>query len=189
MTIPNLLTMLRFALVPVVIWAISSDQNVIAFAVFVVAGLTDGIDGFIAKRWAMASQLGAYLDPLADKALLVSIFVALGVAGELPVWLVGIVVARDVLIVGAVVLSSLMGRAIAIRPLLVSKVTTVVQILLVALVLADLAFGLDLLRERAAVTLIVAGLTVISAAAYLVTWLRHMSEPPVTEFPGEDPLT
>lgn len=187
MTLPNLLTVLRFVLVPVVIWAIATGHYRAAFAVFVIAGLTDGVDGFIAKKWAMASKLGAYLDPLADKVLLVSIFVALGVVGQIPIWLVLVVVARDLLIVAAVVLSSLMGRTVPIRPLFVSKINTVAQILLVALVLADMAFTFDLLRARAAITLFVAGLTAVSAAAYLVSWLRLMSEPPIADTPGEDP--
>lgn len=185
-TIPNLLTILRFLLVPVVVWAISQGQDLVAFAVFVIAGVTDGADGFIAKKWNLSSRLGAYLDPLADKALLVSIFVALGFVGQLPVWLVVAVVARDLLILAAVVVSSLLGQTVPIRPLFVSKVTTVAQILLAALVLADLAFSLDLARPRAVMVLVAAALTAASAAAYLVVWLRFMSERSLAELPEED---
>lgn len=186
-TIPNLLTVLRFLLVPVVVWAISDGHAVLAFAVFVIAGLTDGLDGFIAKKWNLSSRLGAYLDPLADKALLVSIFIALGVTGAIPIWLVVAVVARDALILAAVVVSSLMGQTLPIRPLFVSKVNTVAQILLAALVLADLAFAINLGRPSAVMVLVVAALTAVSAAAYLVAWLRYMSERNAADLPGEDP--
>lgn len=186
MTVPNLLTVLRFVLVPVVIWAIVDERDIIAFAVFVVAGITDGVDGFIAKQWQMTSRLGAYLDPLADKALLVSIFIALALSGDLPIWLVIAVVARDLLIVAAVVVSSLMGRVVPIRPLPISKINTVAQILLVAMVLGDLAFSFGLMRERAAMVMIVAGLTALSAAAYLVVWLRYMSDGSAADLTEED---
>ncbi|MGX1305520.1 cardiolipin synthase [Amorphus suaedae] len=174
-TIPNLLTVLRFLLVPVVVWAIADGHHILAFAVFVIAGVTDGLDGFIAKKWNLSSSLGAYLDPLADKALLVSIFVALGVVGALPIWLVALVVARDALILAAVVVSSLLGQTLPIRPLFVSKLNTVAQILLAALVLAASAFDLNLARPIAVMVLVVAALTAASAGAYLVAWLRYMS--------------
>nr|WP_040400571.1 CDP-alcohol phosphatidyltransferase family protein [Amorphus coralli] len=186
MTIPNLLTVLRFLLVPVVVWAIIERYDDVAFAVFIVAGLTDGLDGFIAKKWNLSSRLGAYLDPLADKALLVSIFVSLGIVGQIPIWLVAAVVARDVLILAAVVVSSLLGQTVPIRPLFVSKINTVAQILLAALVLADLAFPLELARPRAVMVLVVAALTAASAAAYLVVWLRYMSERSMADLPQKD---
>lgn len=185
-TIPNLLTVLRFLLVPVVVWAIIEGHDLVAFSVFIVAGLTDGLDGFIAKKCNLSSRLGAYLDPLADKALLVSIFVSLGIVGQIPIWLVAAVVARDVLILAAVVVSSLLGQTVPIRPLFVSKVNTVVQILLAALVLADLAFPLELARPRAIMVLVVAALTAASAAAYLVVWLRFMSERSSADLPEKD---
>ena len=97
-----------------------------------------------AKTFGWQTKLGAYLDPLADKLLIVSIFLALGVDGKLPLWLVIAVVSRDILIVMAVLLSWLMGRPCEIRPLIVSKANTVVQIVLAATVLADEGFNLGL---------------------------------------------
>ncbi|MGH6925977.1 MAG: CDP-alcohol phosphatidyltransferase family protein, partial [Propylenella sp.] len=105
MTIPNFITIARLIGVPLIVWLMIADRFVEATALFVVAGISDAVDGFIAKRFGAASQLGAYLDPIADKALLVSIYVTLGLADHLPVWLVIAVVSRDILIVGAVVLS------------------------------------------------------------------------------------
>ena len=110
MSIPNIITLGRILLVPVIIWAIASNQMQIAFAIFVIAGVSDAVDGFLAKRFNMASELGALLDPLADKALLVSIFVALGIWGAVPGWLVILVVSRDIMIVAAVIISWLFGK-------------------------------------------------------------------------------
>ena len=99
MSIPNIITLGRILLVPVIVWAIASSQMEIAFAIFIVAGVSDAVDGFLAKRFNMASELGALLDPLADKALLVSIYVALGIWGAVPRWIVILVVSRDIMIV------------------------------------------------------------------------------------------
>src|SRR5664279_2128942 len=99
LNIPNLITLGRILLVPVVVWAIASGAMWIAFVLFLAAGVSDAIDGFLAKRFGMATELGAYLDPLADKALIVSIYLTLGVNGLIPRWLVILVVSRDILIV------------------------------------------------------------------------------------------
>lgn len=174
MTIPNLITILRLFLVPIVIWALMDRQVGWALGLFVLAGVSDGIDGFIARHFNQRSRLGAYLDPMADKLLLVSVFVVLGFMGELPLWLVIAAVSRDALIVSAVMLSTVMGHPVEVKPLYVSKANTAVQIVLAALVLADLAFGLGLKMVRQGVVLLSGLLTVASAAAYLVAWLRHM---------------
>ena len=96
MSIPNLITLGRILLVPVVVWAIASNQMLFALLLFAAAGVSDAVDGFLAKRFDMASELGAYLDPLADKALIVSIYVALGIARALPISLVILVVSREI---------------------------------------------------------------------------------------------
>jgi cardiolipin synthase len=160
--------------VPIVIWALIDGQVGWALGLFVLAGVSDGIDGFIARHFNQRSRLGAYLDPMADKLLLVSVFVVLGFMGELPLWLVIAAVSRDALIVSAVMLSTVMGQPVEVKPLYVSKANTAVQIVLAALVLADLAFGLGLEMLRQAVVFLSGLLTVASAAAYLVAWLRHM---------------
>ncbi len=174
MTIPNVITILRLLLVPVVIWALLDGQVGVALGAFVLAGVSDGVDGFIARHFNQRSRLGAYLDPIADKLLLVSVFVMLGFKGELPAWLVIAAVSRDGLIVLAVILSTVMGHPVEVKPLMVSKANTAVQILLAAIVLADLAFGLGLDGVRWAVALLSGVLTVASTAAYLLSWLTHM---------------
>lgn len=175
MTIPNIITIMRFLLVPGVVYALLSGEMGWAFAGFVVAGVSDGVDGFIARHFDQASKLGAYLDPIADKLLLVSVFIVLGVMEHLPLWLVVAAVSRDGLIVLAVVLSSVMANPVTVRPLLVSKANTAVQIVLVVVILAQLALGRDFAWLDDGLIYLCGALTVASAAAYLVAWLRHMN--------------
>lgn len=175
MNLPNAITITRFLLVPVVVWAIASHQMLIAFWLFAAAAISDMLDGFLAKRFRMASELGAHLDPLADKAMLVSIYVMLAVAGTLPLWLVIAVVSRDLMILAAIMVSWLMDKPPEIRPLMVSKVNTLAQFLLAALVLATGAFGIDPGQALTLGIVAVGVLTGLSAAAYLLLWTRHMA--------------
>lgn len=175
MTIPNLITIMRFLLVPAVVYAMLLGRMEWAFAGFLVAGISDGVDGFIARQFNQRSELGAYLDPAADKLLLVTIFVMLGIMGALPTWLVIAAVSRDGLIVSAIILSSVMARPVAMRPLMVSKTNTALQIALAAAVLAELAFRIDFGWFSDGLVYLCGLLTVASAAAYLVAWLRHMN--------------
>jgi cardiolipin synthase (CMP-forming) len=172
--IPNLLTLLRILLVPVVVWAISQGQMGIALAAFVIAGITDAVDGYIAKRFNQQTEIGAYLDPLADKTLIVSIYVSLAIFGFIPPWVAILVVSRDIMIVGAVVLSTLVEKPLTIHPLMVSKANTAAQIVFAALVLASKGLKIDLDWAIFVVMWTVAALTLASAAAYLVAWTRHM---------------
>ena len=176
LNLANLLTMLRFCLVPVVIMAIVNHLWMIAFVSFVIAGVTDGIDGFVARHWNMRTELGAYLDPLADKALLVSIYVTLAIVGVVPSWIAILVVSRDILIVGAVIISWILDNPVEINPLYLSKANTFGQITFAAFMLAALAFGWQG-GSMVTVGLIgVAALTVMSMVAYLATWFRHMAD-------------
>lgn len=175
MSLPNLITIGRIILVPLVFWLLVAGQIEAAFFLFVVAGVSDGVDGFLAKRFGWTTELGAYLDPLADKLLIVSIFVALGVLGKLPSWLVVAVVSRDILIVSAIVLSWLMDHPVRIAPFAISKANTVAQIATAALAMADSAFALHLGQLLFVCAWITAALTIGSLAAYLWAWLRHMA--------------
>lgn len=175
MSIPNIITLGRILLVPIIIWAIASNQMEIAFAIFVIAGVSDAVDGFLAKRFNMSSELGALLDPLADKALLVSIYVALGIWGAIPRWIVILVVSRDIMIVGAVIVSWLFGKPIPMKPLMVSKLNTFAQVAFAALVLAALGFGFKSSPYEVILMVVVAILTLLSVSFYLVEWVRHMS--------------
>ncbi len=162
-------------MVPMVVWAIISGEMLPAFVLFLVAGISDGVDGFLAKRFHMASELGAYLDPLADKALIVSIYVALGIARALPISLVIVVVSRDIMIISGFMLSWLIGKPMQVRPHPVSKLNTVAQIFLATLVLAEHGFGFNAPLVSAAGIVLVAALTLLSITFYLAEWVRHMN--------------
>ena len=177
MSIPNLITLGRILLVPIVVWAIATPGAMwIAFVLFVAAGISDAIDGFLAKRFAMTTELGAYLDPLADKALIVSIYLALGINGDIPRWLVILVVSRDIMIVGAFMLSWLIGSPLKVKPLLVSKLNTVAQIVFACVVLGSLGFDIQADMLKLVLMGLVAALTLLSVAAYVAEWVRHMNQ-------------
>ena len=159
---------------PIIVWAITSGEMLIAFILFVAAGISDAVDGYLAKRFNMASELGAYLDPLADKALIVSIYVSLGIAGAIPRWLVIFVVARDIMIVGAFILTWVIGRPMEVKPLMVSKLNTVAQIVFACLVLVSLGFEFDPGFLQPLLMALVAVLTFLSIAFYLAEWVRHV---------------
>ena len=175
MSIPNLITLARILTVPVLVWAIISGEMGLAFLLFLAAGISDAVDGFLAKRFGMATELGAYLDPLADKVLIVSIYVALGIVGALPAWLVILVVSRDIMIVGAVILSWLVDHPMAMKPLPVSKLNTAAQIVFATLKLASLGLGFDAEPLLSALMGLVVVLTLLSIGFYLRAWMRHMN--------------
>lgn len=178
LTLPNIITLVRLVAVPVVVLLLMDRDYGAAFALFVAAGISDAVDGAIARHVpGQASELGRYLDPVADKALLVSIYVTLGIVGAIPGWLVLLVVSRDVLIVGGVILSWIVTRPVPIVPLLISKTNTAAQILFAAVVLGELGLGIALGPVVPALGWIVAALTIGSAAAYLIGWARHMTGP------------
>lgn len=142
---------------------------------FLLAGVSDAIDGYLAKRFKWTSELGAYLDPLADKLLIVSIYIALAVGAQVPLWLVIAVVSRDILILLAVLLSWLVNRPFVIKPLGISKINTAAQLILATTVLGDNAFGLGLDTTRQVLVWITGVSTALSLAAYMQLWVRHMT--------------
>jgi len=175
LSIPNLITLCRILLVPVVVWAITAGEMRVAFVLFLAAGISDAVDGFLAKRFGMGTELGAFLDPLADKAMLVSIYVALGIMAVVPRWLVILVVSRDIMIVGAVMVSWLVNRPIPLKPLLVSKLNTVAHIALACVVLAALGFGFNAAITIELLVALVAVLTMLSVVFYVIEWMRHVN--------------
>jgi cardiolipin synthase len=172
MTLPNLISLGRLLSVPVIVWVLLSGFIELGFWLFIAAAISDGVDGFIAKRFNSASALGAYLDPIADKVLLVSIYISLGQANLLPLWLVILVVSRDILIVGAVLLSFAMDQRIKMAPLMVSKINTVAQIGLAIVVMSQGAFGWTADIFDIGFIMVVAASTVMSGAAYMFNWIK-----------------
>lgn len=180
MNVANIISLARLIAVPAIIWAILAEEMATAFWIFVAAGVSDAIDGFIARHFHMQTDLGSYLDPLADKALLVSVYIACGHEGYLPYWLVILVVFRDILIVGGVILLyTLNRRPPAMAPLWISKLNTAMQIILAALVLAGGAFDIPPDQVIQALIWAVGVTTALSGAGYLIKWgrdLAHMED-------------
>ncbi|WHZ20867.1 MAG: CDP-diacylglycerol--glycerol-3-phosphate 3-phosphatidyltransferase [Rhodanobacteraceae bacterium] len=166
--LPNLISLLRIALVAPLIAAILSGRYQLALVIAVVAGVSDGVDGYLARHFGWQSRLGSILDPAADKLMLVGCMLALGWLHEAARWLVALVVARDLVIVlGAWAWHRVM-HSFEARPSWLSKTTTVAQIGFVLLVLADQAFG-----WHAGMTIpagVVALLTAASGIDYVVRW-------------------
>jgi cardiolipin synthase len=162
-----MITLGRLLAVPMTVCLILNNFILAAFWLFVLAGVSDAIDGYLAKRWDQVTEFGKYLDPLADKALLVSIYITLGVQGHLESWLVIMVVFRDVMIVGVVILYQAMVRRLEVNPLIISKVNTLAQIVLAALVLGSRGFDVDTGLFFEMMIGIVAVTTIISGLFYL----------------------
>lgn len=174
--LPNLITLSRIAAVPLTIWLIMEGRLMFAFWLFVAAGISDALDGFIAKRFDMETEFGKYLDPLADKALLVSIYISLGLEGYIASWLVILVVFRDVAIVGGALLLETLTHSLTMQPLMVSKVNTVMQIVLAAVVMANAGYGMDWTEALNVLMVLTAITTVVSGFAYAGTCLNRASQ-------------
>lgn len=168
--IPNLLTLARIGLVPWLLVLLQESEFGWSLALFVIAGVTDGLDGYIAKRFNARSTLGAILDPLADKALLVSAYVMLSVMNLIPFWLMVAVVFRDVVIVGGYLIMVLFFGAVQMQPLKISKLNTFFQISYIGLVLCALAWQLQLSELIRWVGYLVLATSVVSGLAYVYIW-------------------
>ena len=179
--LPNLISLGRLFAVPLIVWLISSGEMIVALWIFVAAGVSDAVDGFIAKRLDAASTLGSFIDPLADKALIVSCFVTLGIESQISTWLVILVVFRDVLIIGGVLLSLPLGRPVIVDPLFISKLNTALQIILVALVLARGGFGISNGHLFDIVECVVAATTLASGVSYAYRYVIAATEKDVTD--------
>jgi cardiolipin synthase len=172
LTLPNVITFGRLCAVPLAFWLVIDQRPAYAFFLFVAAGISDAVDGWMARRWG-GNMVGALLDPVADKALLVTMYVTLAAVNELPDWLATLVVFRDLVIVGGVIVLAVLGQPVAIRPLYVSKFNTALQILLVALTLALAGFGLKAPIAMLVFIWAVAASTLASGAAYVWITVRH----------------
>ena len=171
MNIPNLLTILRILLVPVFIIYVIHNNLWMALIIFILAGITDGIDGLIARVLNQKTVIGAYLDPIADKMLLISAYISLGIKGMLPIWLSVIVVSRDIIIISGIAVISLMGKGPDIRPSVSSKINTVFQIGTIIIALSSLSDSYIKLFITAT-----AILTVLSGFQYIYLGIKAMGD-------------
>lgn len=163
--IPNILTVLRILITPLFVIFLIRNQHGYALLVFVFAGVSDGLDGLIARWLNQRSDLGAVLDPIADKLLLTAAYITLGILRDIPGWLAVLVISRDVLIVTGIAVLTFADIHFDIRPSLISKWTTVFQILMVGVSLLDLGFsGAQTLQL--VLGWVTAGMTVLSGLHY-----------------------
>ncbi|HYB33762.1 MAG TPA: CDP-alcohol phosphatidyltransferase family protein [Steroidobacteraceae bacterium] len=171
--LPNLICLIRVALIWPIVAALQAQQHLAALALFVTAAVSDGLDGYLAKRFGWITELGKALDPLADKLLLVAVFVAAAWLAIVPWWLTAAVVARDVMIgLGALIYRLWFGPLHG-RPTVLSKVNTAAQLLYVMLVMLAGAVGVPPPEVLAAGALVVLATTVVSGVHYLTTFTRR----------------
>ncbi len=168
--IPNILTLARIAATPVMILLLQDRAYEGALIVFILAGLTDGLDGWIAKRFDFVSRLGAILDPIADKMLIVSAYVMLAILGDIPFWLLILVGFRDVMIIGGYLILENLEGSVQMRPSIVSKVNTFLQITLVIAVLLERTGWLPVMPLVGVLIAAVTLTTVLSGAHYVWYW-------------------
>lgn len=169
---PNILSGLRLVLAPVAAWLILSGHDVEALCVFALAGLTDAADGYLAKTFGLASRFGAWLDPIADKLLMLASYLSLTYIGAVPLWLTVVVIGRDIMIVVGVGLARLLAMPLVVQPLMVGKVSTVLQVLYIALVLLLLTLHEPppVIEQIGEISVTV--LAVWSLLAYAQVWFR-----------------
>jgi cardiolipin synthase (CMP-forming) len=171
MTVPNLITMIRIVLTPVFVICLIDEEFSWALAIFIACGVSDGIDGMLARLFNQKSRLGTFLDPLADKIVLASAYVALAVRAFLPSWLAVMVLARDVLILLGVLVMALNRVELRVKPSIISKVTTCLQFATVIFVLSRVYGGVHTFFFYAT-----ALFTIGSGLHYIYSWFGFMGE-------------
>lgn len=174
--LPNAISLLRIVLVAPILFFIIDGRYDLALMLFFVAGFSDGVDGYLAKRFGWGSRLGAFLDPVADKVLVAGSFVTLVVTGHVPVWLAAVVILRDVVILGGALAYSFFVAPVEVEPTRISKLNTALELLFVLFVLSRAAFDWP-----AAITITILGAAVlvtvvVSGIDYVWSWTRRASE-------------
>ena len=179
MNLPNIITISRLLLTPYIVWLILSESYYLGFVFFLLSGLSDALDGFIAKRFNQETILGSYLDPIADKFLIVSSIVLLGYNGYVPIWLIIIIVSRDIAIFGAVIISWMLGTNLRIEPLIISKINTFLQIFYIVITFLVILNNQLLIELTTSIhgitTYLIAISTILSWISYLKVWLINVS--------------
>jgi cardiolipin synthase (CMP-forming) len=170
--IPNFLTALRLACAPLLAGLAVRGEYRAALAIFIFAGLSDAADGYLAKRFHLTTRLGRYLDPAADKALMLASFLALAIMHVAPLWLTAVVIGRDAVIVAAILVAHLLELPLRVAPLPIGKFSTAVQVGYVALMLIMLAFHLGWVQLAFAAAFVTGVFTVASWLAYGQLWIK-----------------
>ncbi|MGB0846312.1 MAG: CDP-alcohol phosphatidyltransferase family protein [Thiolinea sp.] len=172
--IPNIITILRIVAIAPICWLLWHDAFVPAIYCLVLAGMSDALDGFLARRYGWFTRLGAMLDPLADKLFIVSVMLLFGAKGYLPEWLVVLVMGRDLIIVGGAILYRYVTGTLEMKPLLVSKMNTAFQILLLVVTLLHVGFYTLPIGLVTGVQALVTVTTVFSGLAYIYWWTYYV---------------
>jgi cardiolipin synthase (CMP-forming) len=177
MNIPNFLSLLRIILVPVIVIFLIENEYAKALLIFTLAGLTDALDGTLARLLNKQTELGAFLDPIADKILLTTSFVALAIFRLIPSWLTVIVISRDFIILLGIMILSMMSVKYEIKPLFVSKITTALQIGTVFFSLFLKSFACDIMSHNLIIILcwLTAIFTIISGLFYIFKGIRFIN--------------
>ena len=170
--IPNMLSGLRLLAAPLAAWLILNERDTAALIVFALAGASDGLDGYVARRWGFMSRFGAWLDPVADKLLMLFSLTALYMVGATPMWLLALVVARDAAIAAGWLLINQLGLPQRSEPLLIGKISTVVQVLYILVTILLLALNIEAPGISNLAAWITGLVTLCSAGAYAGTFLR-----------------
>lgn len=173
--LPNAISLFRIALIAPILLLIRDGQFDIALLLFFLAGFSDGVDGYLAKRFDWHTRIGALLDPIADKLLMAGTYITLAGTGHIPLWMAGIVVFRDVVIIGGATAYNFLIRPVEGQPTRISKLNTSLELLFIVFVLSRAAFAWP---EMISVTVIGAAVlvtVVVSGADYVISWSRRAS--------------
>lgn len=169
--IPNIITFLRITLVPPFLWLLLQKQYSIALLIFIIAGISDALDGFLAKRYGWTSELGSILDPFADKLLLISAILALYWLKYLPLWLSILAITRDIIIIIGTIIFHLLVERVQAHPLTISKLNTLLQLLLICLIITKHTTILVIPDWVISITIYLTALTTLtSGITYMWQW-------------------
>ncbi|MEJ2067434.1 MAG: CDP-diacylglycerol--glycerol-3-phosphate 3-phosphatidyltransferase [Deltaproteobacteria bacterium] len=175
MNVPNTLSILRILSIPVFVIFLLYDRFFVALLIFIGAGITDGLDGLIARVFNQKTAIGAYLDPIADKLMLITSFIVLAILRIIPGWLTVIVISRDVIILLGVLLLQLTSHKVEIKPIFIGKASTVMQLVTIAWALVT-QFSMVMKSVFPAIIWVTAGLTALSGLFYIYIGTKYFNE-------------
>ena len=174
--LPNILSLVRIILVPLILWLLIQDSYIISAIIITMVGLTDYFDGYLARKYNAESLVGFYLDAIADKVLIITIYIVLGIKLLLPTYLIILIIFREALVSGAYLLKFLLDLKFNLKPILISKINTFLQITLIVFVCFLTVNQLNQCEEaifvRDSLIAIVTITTIVSSLIYIIIWLK-----------------
>ena len=174
--LPNILSLVRIILVPLILWLLIQDLYIISAIIITMVGLTDYFDGYLARKYNSESLLGFYLDAIADKVLIITIYLILGIKLLLPTYLIILIIFREALVSGAYLLKFLLDLKFNLKPILISKINTFLQIALIIFVcfltVNQLNQSEEVIFVRDSLIAIVTITTIVSSLIYIIIWLK-----------------